>query len=218
MSPTLLSDQSIPAVSGQPPESVVVFLHGYGADGSDLLSIAPSWQSALPNAAFHAPNAPEMCAMNPMGYQWFALSSLSRDEVEEGAIKAAEHLNHYLDNLLLQYELPASKLAVVGFSQGTMVSLYTCLKRSEALAGLVGYSGMLPHAQKIDPQAITKFPVFLGHGDADPIVPVEGSIEAHRVLEQAGFEVSLHIAKGMPHTIDPEGLQKGLSFLQQKLT
>jgi phospholipase/carboxylesterase len=199
-----LTGPRLPPARGEATH-LVVLCHGYGADGNDLIGLAPHWQRMLPTAAFVAPNAPEPCAGAPMGYQWFPISRLDPHETKRGVESAAEALNAFLDSELKRLGLPGERLALVGFSQGTMMSLHVGLKRP--VACIVGYSGMLatePPALGADAP-----PILLVHGDADPMIPPGALFDAATRLGKAGANVQWHISSGVGHSIDEAGLALG---------
>ncbi|HEX4862334.1 MAG TPA: prolyl oligopeptidase family serine peptidase [Rhizomicrobium sp.] len=188
---------------------LVVLLHGYGADGKDLIGLAPMWQSALPTVAFAAPNAPEPCAGAPMGYQWFPISRLDPHEMARGVESAAESLNAFLDAELQRLGLSDDRLALVGFSQGTMMSLHVGLRRTPAC--IVGFSGMLAGAvPTLGPDAP---PILLVHGDADPMIPAGALFDAATTLGAAGASVQWHVSPGVGHSIDEAGMALAATHL-----
>jgi phospholipase/carboxylesterase len=196
---------------------MVIFLHGYGSNGDDLMGLAPYWRPALPQAVFLAPNAPQPCPGAPGGYQWWALTDLSPAARAAGVRQSAAALNAYIDAQLARYGLTEDRLALVGFSQGTMVALHVGPRRAETLAGIVGYSGMLADPEALAAEVVTKPPVLLVHGSADPTLPVTATHQARAALEALGFEVAAHISQGLGHSIDNDGLQLGGQFLVQRL-
>ncbi|HEV2652029.1 MAG TPA: prolyl oligopeptidase family serine peptidase [Rhizomicrobium sp.] len=207
-----LSGPRLPAQRGAATH-LVVLLHGYGADGNDLIGLAPHWQRALPTATFVAPNAPEACAGAPSGYQWFPISRLDPAEMLRGVQSAAEILNGFLDAELARLGLSSDRLALVGFSQGTMMSLHVGLSRAAKPAVIVGYSGMLPGGENLPALSPDAPPVLLVHGDADPMIPVQALFASTAALGRAGAQVQWHIAAGVGHGIDPVGLEMGGRFL-----
>ncbi|MBS0469944.1 MAG: alpha/beta fold hydrolase [Proteobacteria bacterium] len=207
-----LSGPRLPPLRGKATH-LVVLCHGYGADGNDLIGLAPHWQRALPTAAFVAPNAPEPCAGAPSGYQWFPIQRLDPAEMQRGVESAADALNSFLDAELARLELPPERLALVGFSQGTMMSLHVGLKRAVKPAAIVGYSGMLAGALEALPSDAP--PILLVHGDADQMIPVQAMLAAAQSLGEAGAAVQWHIAGGVGHGIDPVGLEMGGGFIVQ---
>jgi len=196
----------------EPATHLVVLCHGYGSDGNDLISLAPHWRGLLPGAAFVSPNAPERCAMSPSGYQWFPLSRLDPQETLAGAQAAAPKLNAFLDAELKRLNLGGDRLALVGFSQGTMMSLYVGLRRDPKPAAIVGFSGMLVGAELL-PRFEKAPPVLLTHGDADTVIPPQALFMSANALAALGVPVQWHLSKGLGHGIDPAGLTLGGRFI-----
>ena len=198
-------------------KQLVVFLHGYGADGKDLIAIGKQWQAMLPDAAFVAPNAPEPCAQSPMGRQWFPLTMRDPDERWIGVNKAAPTLDAFLDAELDKHGLDDSKLALVGFSQGTMMALHVGFRRKRALAGIVGFSGLLVSPEHLveardvaqGPQA----PVLLVHGSEDDLIPVDALFASGEGLAEAGIPCQWHLSVGVGHGIDGAGMSHAALFL-----
>jgi phospholipase/carboxylesterase len=200
---------------------LVVFLHGYGADGKDLIEIGRAWQPYLPDAAFVSPHAPEPCAGAPMGRQWFPLTFRDPDERWKGVNAAAPILNRFLDAELARRKLPASALALVGFSQGTMMALHVGLRRPTAPAAIVGYSGLFVLPNNAEPAAVageikSRPPVLLVHGDQDELIPVEALFHATQALAALEVPTEWHISSGIGHGIDQEGLRHGGEFLARR--
>ena len=200
---------------------LVVFLHGYGADGKDLIEIGRAWQQYLPDAAFVSPHAPEPCAGAPMGRQWFPLTFRDPDERWKGVNAAAPGLNRFLDAELARRKLPASALALVGFSQGTMMALQVGLRRATAPAAIVGYSGLFVLPNNAEPDAVageikSRPPVLLVHGDQDDLIPVEALFHATQALAALEVPAEWHISPGIGHGIDQEGLRHGGEFLARR--
>jgi phospholipase/carboxylesterase len=202
----------LPAASGT-ADRLVVFAHGYGADGNDLIGLGRHWQRLLPTAAFASPHAPERCAMSPMGYQWFGITRMQPDEMLRGVERAAPVLNALIDAELARLNLDSSKLALVGFSQGTMMSLHVGLRRAVPPAAIVGFSGALPGAEKLSAEIVGRPPVLLVHGDADEMIPVQALHAAANGLGAAGVPVRWHISRGTGHGIAPDGLDLAGRFL-----
>jgi len=186
-----------------------VLVHGYGADGQDLIGLAQHWQSLLPAVAFAAPNAPTRVP-GGAGYQWFPISRIDPHEMRKGVEAATPMLEDYLDAELARLGLPPERLALVGFSQGTMLSLHLGLRRKIKPAAIVGFSGLLAGTPPAD-GAIP--PIFLTHGDSDTVIPPQAMFVAATQLGLAGAAVQWHLAPGMGHGIDPEGLAIAGQFL-----
>ena len=204
--------------SGGPARSLVILLHGYGSNGDDLIGLAPYWRGALPHTAWVSPNAPERCPGAPGGFQWWGISSLDRGARAVGAARAAPALNAFIDAELAAFGLDESRLALVGFSQGTMMALHVGPRRSNTLAGIVGFSGMVAdEAGVADDSAAARPPVLLIHGDADPMIPVAAFHHAKGLLSNAGFAVESHLSPGLGHSIDEAGLRLGGEFLVRNL-
>ena len=191
---------------------LVVLCHGYGADGNDLIGLAPYWQRQLPTAAFVAPNAPERCPGSP-GYQWFPIARLDPAEMQRGVIKAAAALDAFLDAELARHHLAPERLALVGFSQGTMMSLHVGLERARKPAAILGFSGMFAAAQNPPALGPDTPPIRLVHGDADPMIPPEALFMSAAALGGAGAAVQWHVSPGIAHSIDETGLALGGRFL-----
>ncbi|MFT4795406.1 MAG: phospholipase/carboxylesterase [Paracoccaceae bacterium] len=201
--------------------SLVIFLHGYGADGNDLIGIGDALAEHLPNTMFLAPNAPEQSAMNPMGRQWFPIPRLdgsSEADMAAGFASGAEMLNLWLDEVAAETGIPAAQTALVGFSQGTMMALHVGPRRGDPLAGIVGFSGRLLVAERLAAEAASRPPILLVHGDMDDMVPPASMEEARIALEAARFDVATHMSRGVGHGIAPDGLSLALQFLQSRLS
>jgi phospholipase/carboxylesterase len=206
-----------------PARQLVVFLHGYGADGNDLIDIGRAWQQYLPQAAFASPHAPESCGQAPTGRQWFPLTMRDPNERWLGVNKAAPGLQRFLDAELERHKLPPSALALVGFSQGTMMALHVGLRRTTAPAAIVGYSGLLvvPPDDDLDAFAAeikSRPPVLLVHGDQDQMIPAQALFQATQGLAALGVSVEWHLSAGIGHGIDAEGLRHGGEFLARRFT
>ncbi len=203
---------------GKPATSLVVLLHGYGANGQDLIGLGQQWRGILPNTAFVSPDAPEPCAMNPFGgFQWFDLTFRDPTEYWRGVVKAAPVLNEFLDQQLTHYGLDESAMALVGFSQGTMMALHVGLRRKKQMAAIVGYSGKLAGPENLKADISAKPPVLLVHGNADDVVPVASLDEARQTLDAVGVTTTSHVAPGLGHGIDMKGLELGAKLLVGRL-
>ncbi len=203
--------------SGGPARQLVILLHGYGADGQDLLGLAPYVARLLPEAAFLAPNAPEACAMQSMGYQWWGIETFSRQERLLGMTRAAPILDGFIDCELEAAGLDESKLALLGFSQGTMMALHVGLRRARSPACILGYSGALVAPERLAAEITCRPPVFLVHGDKDELLPTESTLEAVDGLSSAGVPVEWHLSQGVGHSIAQDGLDLGAAFLTRSL-
>lgn len=192
---------------------MVVFLHGYGSNGDDLIGLAPYWRDALPHTVFLAANAPQPCPGAPGGFQWWSLQEPSAEGRAAGVRQPAPALNAYLDAQLARFGLSEDRLALVGFSQGTMMALHVGPRRARSLAGIVGYSGMLVDPEALADEVRTKPPILLVHGDADPMVPVIAMKQAETALSALGFKVTTRASPGLGHSIDEAGLRLGEQFL-----
>jgi phospholipase/carboxylesterase len=215
-----LNGPRLEPLSGQ-AKRLVVFLHGYGADGNDLIEIGRAWQALLPDTAFVSPHAPEPCGQAPMGKQWFTLTFRSQNERWTGVNKARPALDQFLDEELARRKLPPSALALVGFSQGTMMALHTGLRRATPPAAIVGYSGIfvLPDgatAATVAGEIKSKPPVLLIHGDQDDLIPAQALLLGAQDLAALDVPVEWHISHGIGHGIDQEGLRHGGEFLARR--
>ena len=200
--------------------SLVIFVHGYGANGDDLLGLADPLAPHMPDTVFLAPNAPEQCVANPMGYQWFPIPWLdgSSQEAAERSMQAAVgDLNAYIDAAMEDEGVTAENTILFGFSQGTMMSLHVAPRRERALAGVVGFSGRLLEPERLDEETRSRPPVLLIHGDQDEVVPPQSLPAAADALTAAGFEVYAHVSKGTAHGIAPDGLSLAAAFMRDKL-
>lgn len=210
----IVNGSSLQPLSGGPPKQIVLLLHGYGSNGADLIALAPHWRQSLPDALFLAPNAPQR---GGSGFQWWPLVAFTQQALASGAATAAPAINAFIDRKLTQYGLDDSDLAIVGFSQGTMMALHVGLRRETQVAGILGYSGMLTGAADLAHETITKPPVLLVHGSADPIVPVSSLHAADHALRRLGIDVATHVAAGLGHSVDPIGLRLGAEFVERVL-
>jgi phospholipase/carboxylesterase len=171
--------------------SVVVFLHGYGANGADLLGIADVLAEHLPDTLFVAPDAPETIPMMPTGYQWFPIPWIdgsSEEESERGLLAAADDLNAFLDALMVDEDVMPEQVVLFGFSQGTMMALHVAPRREDPVAGIVAFSGRLLRPELLEDEAVSRPPVILIHGDADDVVPPQSLPQAAEALQAAGWK------------------------------
>lgn len=201
--------------------SAVIFLHGYGANGADLMGLADPLAEHLPDTLFLAPDAPEEIPGMPMGRQWFPIPWIdgsSEEESERGMMAAVEDLNAFLDAVMVDEDLLPEQVVLFGFSQGTMMSLHVAPRREDELAGIVAFSGRLLQPDLLNDEAISKPAILLVHGDQDDVVPPQSLPQAAEALQEAGFtDVYAHIMKGTAHGIAPDGLSVALAFMRDKL-
>ena len=213
----MISGPIIEPSSGNSPKQMIIFVHGYGADGNDLIGLANYFQSTLPEAIFLSPHAPEACSMNPSGYQWFDLTSTDPAVLWSKILVAADHLNEFIDSKLLEYNIAEENLALIGFSQGTMMSLHVSLRRKNTMAAVLGFSGRLIGADLLKDDLISKPSIYLIHGDQDPMVPYHESLTAEKVLKEYSIDIKTHISEHTQHSIAEDGLRIGVDFLASKL-
>jgi phospholipase/carboxylesterase len=200
--------------------ALVVFLHGYGADGADLLGLADVLSPHLPGVAFMAPDAPERCVGGGFGFQWFPIPWLDGSPIalaEAGLDAAAQDLNGFLDTRLAEEGFGPERLVLVGFSQGAMMSLHVALRRAEPVAGVVAISGRLLRPEVLAGEITVRPPVLLMHGDQDPVVPFEDMGKAGNALVGSGVQTYGHVMKGTGHGIAPDGLGVALQFIRERL-
>ena len=210
---TILTGPETAQKEGNAPDSLVIFAHGYGSNGADLISLSQHFQTVLPRTYFISPNAPEPCPGAPGGYQWFPLTSISREERDRGTRVAAPIFDAFIDAQMDRFNLEPSRIALVGFSQGTMVALHVGLRRQAELAGIVGFSGSLSSPGSLQTEMGARSPVMLIHGAADEVVPVWLMFEAYGALEALNVPVTRHISQNIAHSIGPDGLQAAMGFL-----
>jgi len=212
-----LSGPIVMPASGGAPRQIVILVHGYGSNGADLIGLAPHWQDALPDAMFVAPDAPARCPGAPGGYQWWPLATLSLAERAAGVRQAGPVLDGFIDEQLARFGLGEAELALVGFSQGTMMALQVGPQRERPIAGILGYSGMIADPDGLAAGLRSKPPVLLIHGDADPVLPIAAFHQARTILSGLGFELGSHVSPGLGHSVDQAGLALGRQFLRRVL-
>jgi len=217
MSIPTLHGPSVKPASGSAPKQLVIFLHGVGADGDDLISLSDLFARDFPDAQFISPNAPFPCDMAPFGYQWFSLLDRRPEPMLAGVTTVEPIVNHFIDSQMKTHGLSAKQVALVGFSQGTMTSLHVAPRRAEPLAAVVGFSGALLAPDLLPAAVKSKPPVCLIHGTADQVVPFQAMEIAHEALNDAGFMCEAHARPRLGHGIDPEGIDSAIAFLKHAL-
>jgi len=208
----MLTGPVVPPRQGD-PRQLVVLLHGWGADGNDLIGLAPALQGALPHARFTSPNAPDPCDQNPMGRQWYSFMDERPVTLKKGYERAADLINAYLDAELERMGLDDGHLALVGFSQGAMMAVYVALRRARPMAGVVGFSGKMIDEENTAAEIRSRPPILLAHGDADPMVPFASMQQAVGVLSALHVPTQWHNSPGVGHGIAPDALEAGAAFL-----
>ena len=214
----ILTGSSFGPIAGGSPNQLIILLHGLGADGHNLIKLAPNLAEILPHAQFVSPNAPFPCDMTPIGRQWFSVEDRSPKKLLVGVEAASHILNEYIDSELSRANLNSQNLALVGFSQGTMMALHVTLRRVEPIAAVVGFSGRLMAAGQLADDIRVRVPILLIHGDEDPVVPVESLTEAKKKLESVGVIVKTNRRPALGHSIDDHGLTIAGAFLKENLS
>lgn len=227
-----LKGPTLMPASGKPATSAVVLLHGYGSNGDDLIGLAPYFAGSLPETAFYSPNAPQRLEGGFMGgYQWFGLggydpAAIARDPnrlgevfraMRPGTSAAAAILDAFLDQVLAHHGFEPGRLALLGFSQGTMMALHVGPRRTKQLGGILGYSGALTGSDFLAAEIKSRPPVALVHGDADPVVPFQAMQAAEKALVGVGIACESRRVRGLQHGIDGEGAQFGAAFLKRTI-
>ena len=204
-------------LSKNKPKQIIILCHGYGGDGKDISSLAIHWQRYLPEAIFLCPNAPEICNDNPQGYQWFDLTIEDEKIIFENSLIAEEKLNTFLDQVLNDFQLKVSNLALVGFSQGCMIGIQVALKKKQQINCLIGYSGKVINQKHLSGNINSKPNIFLMHGSNDSIVPALHLLEAKAYLKKHGINAKIKMFENCDHKIPVEGTSAGLAFLKKNL-
>ena len=208
---------SILPISKNKPKQIILLCHGYGGDGKDISTLAANWQRFLPDAIFLCPDAPEICTVNPQGYQWFDLTSDKEKVLLEKSLIAEQKLNTLLDQVLDNFQLTPTNLALVGFSQGCMMSIQVALKKKEKINCLIGYSGKIINQKHLSDNINSKPKIFLMHGANDTIVPPTHLLEAKEFLNNYGLKIKTKLFNNCEHRIPVEGVSLGLGFLTKNL-
>ena len=217
MTSYILDVTSIPTLSRNKPKQAIVLCHGYGGDGKDISNLAINWQRFLPDAIFLCPNAPEICAINPQGYQWFDSISEKEDVIFEKSLLAEEKLSRFLDQVFDNFQLEPTNVALVGFSQGCMISIQVGLKKKEQINCLIGYSGKIINKKHLSNNINSRPKIFLMHGANDSIVSPTNLLEAKEYLKSHGLKIKTKLFNNCEHRIPVEGSSLGLGFLKKNL-
>ena len=217
MTSYVLDVVSISPLSKNKPKQAIVLCHGYGGDGKDISTLAIHWQRFLPDAIFLCPNAPEICSVNPQGYQWFDLTSEKEEVILEKSLVAEEKINTFLDQVFDNLQLEPTRLALVGFSQGCMINIQVGIKKKNKINCLIGYSGKVINKKHLSENINSKPKIFLMHGENDTIVPPTYLLEAKEYLKNHGITVKTKMFKNCEHRIPVEGSSLGLGFLRKNL-
>ena len=213
----ILNTTSVSPLSKNKPHQAIVLCHGYGGDGKDISTLAINWRRFLPDAIFLCPNAPEVCTDNPQGYQWFDMRSENEEIMLEKSLAAAEKLNTFLNQVVNNFQLESSNLALVGFSQGCMISIQTGLQRKEKINCIIGYSGKVINQKYLLKNINSKPKIFLMHGANDAIVLPTHLLEPKEYLKKCGLKIKTKLFKNCEHNIPVEGISLGLTFLKKNL-
>ena len=217
MTKYVLDTTTIPPISGNKPRQAIILCHGYGGDGKDISVLAINWQRFLPDAIFSCPNAPEVCSINPQGYQWFDLSSENEEIILEKSLKAEKTLSTFIDQIFDNLHLEPINIALVGFSQGCMMILQVGLKKIQQINCLIGYSGKVINQKHLSNNINSKPKIFLMHGENDEIVSPTHLLEAREYLKKYKINVKTKLFKNCEHRIPVEGSSLGLDFLKKNL-
>ena len=200
------------------PNNIVILCHGYGGDGKDISIVANYWKNFLPQTIFLCPNAPEICKVNPNGFQWFDLMDQTEDEILSKSLIAENILSKFIDEVLEINKVDAKQIALVGFSQGCMISLQTALKRRDEINCLIGFSGKIINSNHLSKNIVSRPEIYLMHGDIDQIVPVNDFLAAKEFFLQQKYKIYTQIFKNCEHRIPTEGLSIGLEFLKKNFS
>jgi phospholipase/carboxylesterase len=199
------------------PSSIVVLLHGYGADGENLISLAAELSKSFPDTHFFSPNGISPFENAPFGYQWFGLNDRSEQSMLKGLQNAAPYINQFIDYQLQRFSLSDDKLALIGFSQGSMLSLHTALRRTKNIGAVIGFSGMLVAPQLLQAELKSKPPISLIHGALDDVIPLNAMQASLAALEYAHISVETLIEPMLGHSIGALGLVFARKALKRNL-
>ena len=212
-----LSTTIIKPISNQKPKNAVILCHGYGGDGKDISILANYWKNFLPDTIFICPDAPEICSVNPSGFQWFDLTSDSADQILTQSIVAELKLNKFIDEVKENYNLEADKISLCGFSQGSMISLQTGIKRKDTINSVISYSGKIINVEHLKNNIISRPAIILMHGDKDSVVAINFFLEAKEFFKNNKYEIQSKIFNNCEHRIPQEGSSLGLNFVKKNL-
>ena len=213
----ILDTTIVEPLSKDKPRQAIILCHGYGGDGKDISALANSWRRFLPDGIFLCPNGPEICSVHPQGFQWFDLTIENEDVILDKSLAAEEKLNLFLDQVLNNLQLEPRNLALVGFSQGCMISIQVALKKKEQINSLIGYSGKIINQKHLSNNINSKPKIFLMHGANDIIVPPTHLLEAKEYLINHGIKIKNKMFSDCDHSISVEGISLGLGFLRKNL-
>lgn len=201
------------ARSSEPAQKLIVLLHGYGADGNDLIELAKIWGPLVPDAAFVAPHAPDACCIAPSGRQWFDLSTKDPQAYQQGVLAVAPALNKFIDQEVARLQIKAKDVLLAGFSQGAMMALHVGLRRSIPPKGILSLAGRLISPHLLEKEIMGTPPVCLIHGEDDEVVPIFNMVQAEKALR--GFDIELSTLKrpGLAHNIDEESVHFAGNFI-----
>ena len=199
------------------PESAIILCHGYGGDGNDISIVANYWKNFLSRTLFLCPNAPEICKVNPSGFQWFDLMDQTPEETLAKSLVAENKLNQFINEVIEQNKIGINKIALVGFSQGCMISLQTALKRKDKISCVIGYSGKIINQEHLQKNIVSKPEIYLMHGDIDQVVPLDNFLASKEFFNNKNIKINTKIFQNCEHRIPTEGLSIGLEFLKKNL-
>jgi len=199
------------------PKNAVILCHGYGGDGKDISILAGYWRTYLPDTIFICPDAPEKCEASPSGFQWFDLTDQDPEQILSKSLVAENKLNKLINEVKEGYNLLANQIIIGGFSQGSMISLQTGIKRKDKINSILGYSGKIIDLEHLSKNIVSRPNIFLMHGDIDQVVPVDGLLEAKNFFNKNNYEIETKIFKNCEHRIPMEGSSLGLQFIKKHL-
>jgi len=213
----ILDTTIIEPLSKGKPKQAIILCHGYGGDGKDISLLAINWQRFLPDAIFLCPNGPEICSINPKGFQWFDLEIEKEEVILEKSLVAEKKLTLFLDQVLDNFQLEPKNLALIGFSQGCMMSIQVGMKNKKEINCVIGYSGKVINQKHLLENINSKPKIFLMHGDNDTIVLPTHLLEAKEYFTKCGIKIKTKLFKKCEHRIPVEGSSLGLEFLRKNL-